>query len=48
MITFTLGVEKMKSRLWPWALKGSKSLDSAPLVAWPWPLGLYIGNTFQS
>lgn len=27
MVTLTLGVEKMKSRLWHWALKGSKSLD---------------------
>lgn len=30
MVTFTLDVEQMKSRLWHWALKGSKSLDVCP------------------
>lgn len=51
MVAITLGVKKMKSRLWHWALRSSKFLDVCPsmrhtymLVAWPWPLGLYIGE----
>lgn len=51
MVAFTLGVEKMKLKLWHWALKDSQSLGVCPsmrhtymLVVWLWPLGLYIGE----